>query len=86
MPFNSKGGIKLLLIILHSDLFYTIHLCMSTLNLYVHKNFTFIFTQCLLMQPIYGLTLVPKMGILIIEIYVKRIIYYSHAYFRCSLL
>nr|DAF37786.1 MAG TPA: hypothetical protein [Caudoviricetes sp.]DAW69388.1 MAG TPA: hypothetical protein [Caudoviricetes sp.] len=44
MPFNSKGGIKLLLIILHSDLFYTIHLCMSTLNLFVNKNFTFIFT------------------------------------------
>nr|DAL64189.1 MAG TPA_asm: hypothetical protein [Caudoviricetes sp.]DAU42751.1 MAG TPA: hypothetical protein [Caudoviricetes sp.] len=79
MPFNSKGGIKLLLIILHSDLFYTIHLRMSTLNLFVNKNFTFIFTQCLLMQPIYGLTLVPKMGILIIEICVRRINYYSYA-------
>nr|DAV64593.1 MAG TPA: hypothetical protein [Caudoviricetes sp.] len=38
------------------------------------------------MQPIYGLTLVPNMGILIIEICVKRIIYYLYAYFRCSLL
>nr|DAK12345.1 MAG TPA: hypothetical protein [Caudoviricetes sp.] len=64
MSFDSEGGIKLLPIILHSDLFYTIHLCMSTLNLFVNKNFTFILTQCLLMQPIYGLTLVPKMGIL----------------------
>ena len=52
---------------------------MSTLNLFVNKNFTFIFTQCLLMQPIYGLTLVLKMGILIIEICVRRINYYSYA-------
>lgn len=49
LSFDSEGGIKLLPIILHSDLFYTIHLRMSTLNLFVNKNFTFILTQCLLM-------------------------------------